>query len=49
MDRAVVVRTHVFITLEHSDLMATNGKLVGKGLNRHLSPTCAVIIVIKRE
>jgi hypothetical protein len=46
MDRAVIVRTHVFITLEHSDLMAAHGKLVGKGLYGHFSTARAVIIVV---
>jgi hypothetical protein len=46
MDRAVIVRTHPFITLEHPDIMAVSGKLVGKGLYGHFSPACAVIIVI---
>jgi hypothetical protein len=46
MDRTVIVGTHPFITLEHLDLMAASGKLVGKGLYGHFSPTRAVIIVV---
>jgi hypothetical protein len=46
MDRAVIVRTHHFITLEHLYIMATSGKLVGKGLYGHLSPARAMIIVV---
>jgi hypothetical protein len=46
IDRAVMVSAHLFITLEYLDIMAASGKLVGKGFYGHLSPACAVIIVV---
>lgn len=48
-DRAIVIGTHGFITLEHLHFMAASSELVGEGLDGHFSTACAVVIVVERE